>query len=480
MSVALFQRALQLEEAEPERALALYKTLESENTSLYKDVLLVAIGCPILASVLAFFACRATDWHESLTIILIIGGLGFFPPILMFHYRLLQKGFQHPGWLLMLVFAAGSAFLLLIANAVALAIDVIIAGLVAGAVLIPLSFVLYLVGGISSFLLPAELPLYVFLPVFVPILVLVMAQGFSEVELMPIFPLRRFLVEIPAGLRRNWEKTAMFVASVGASFALVGSGPLGLLHEHLYAALLANGLAGALLGVSISRPERDLLLANLIRLGQARCLLALRRTAEVRRPLKMVAKSPSFSRPEAVEYLAAALGEIHAGRPASEYLHHAAEAGELMVGHRDIWLASYSRTRSLAGLEEHSKRRQPSRRRRVQRRKAAKEGKYLGIGRVLATGYACQKGVPRREYHRDNPTGYMTGQWIDVQVAEGVMDFNGLHSEGEVIRGVWSYGGDVGIAGKPQVGDLVGYYREGYCQVWEKLEALTTAEASGK
>ena len=109
-----------------------------------------------------------------------------------------------------------------------------------------------------------------------------------------------------------------------------------------------------------------------------------------------------------------------------------------------------------------------------------KRSKYLGIGRVLATGYTYEKGVPKREYDRDNPTGYMTGQWIDVQVVEGVMGFNGAHSEGEVIRGVWSYGGDVGIAGKPQVGDLVGYYDEPYCQIWEKLEGLAAGETSGK
>ena len=60
----------------------------------------------------------------------------------------------------------------------------------------------------------------------------------------------------------------------------------------------------------------------------------------------------------------------------------------------------------------------------------------------------------------------MTSQWIDVEVIEGVM---ASHSQGEVIRGVWSYGGDVGIVGKPQVGDLVGYYRDGYCQIWEKV-----------
>jgi len=106
-------------------------------------------------------------------------------------------------------------------------------------------------------------------------------------------------------------------------------------------------------------------------------------------------------------------------------------------------------------------------RRKRPKRRESWESKYSGIGRVLATGYNYE-GVP--ETHGYNPTGYMTGQWIDVEVLEGVMEFNGFHSPGEVIQGVWSYGGDVGVAGRPQVGDIVGYKRDGYCQIWEKLD----------
>jgi len=94
--------------------------------------------------------------------------------------------------------------------------------------------------------------------------------------------------------------------------------------------------------------------------------------------------------------------------------------------------------------------------------------KYFGVGRVLKTGYAYEEGTNR--YNPDNLTGYKTGQWIDVEVLEGEMYFNKWYGPGEIIRGIWSYGGDVGIIGKPQVGDLVGYYEEPYCQIWEKTK----------
>lgn len=103
-------------------------------------------------------------------------------------------------------------------------------------------------------------------------------------------------------------------------------------------------------------------------------------------------------------------------------------------------------------------------------------GKYLGVGRVLETGYTYQEGVPRGDYNLDNPTGYMTGQWINVEVLEGKMYFNKWYGPGEIIRGIWSYGGDVGIVGKPKAGDLVGYYAEGYAKIWENVSNNSVRE----
>ena len=93
-------------------------------------------------------------------------------------------------------------------------------------------------------------------------------------------------------------------------------------------------------------------------------------------------------------------------------------------------------------------------------------GKYAGVGRVLDTGYAYAEGLSSSDYAVDNPTGYRTGQWIKVQVLEGAM---GGYRKGEKIERIWSYGGDTGIIGKPQIDDIVGFYYDMYAQLWEKL-----------
>jgi hypothetical protein len=98
-------------------------------------------------------------------------------------------------------------------------------------------------------------------------------------------------------------------------------------------------------------------------------------------------------------------------------------------------------------------------------------GKFNCLGQVTASGYKYDG--PPRDYDMNNPTGYMTGQWIDVEVIE-VSSVPALYSKkifnpGEFIQGFWSYGGDDGIVGKPQVGDVVGYYEAKYAHVWEKV-----------
>jgi hypothetical protein len=96
-------------------------------------------------------------------------------------------------------------------------------------------------------------------------------------------------------------------------------------------------------------------------------------------------------------------------------------------------------------------------------------GKYAGVGLVLDTGYKYAEDRSPSDYNADNPTGYETGQWITVRVIEGAM---GSHRKGAKIEGIWSYGGDTGIIGKPQIGDIVGFYYGHYAKLWEKLTPL--------
>jgi len=98
-------------------------------------------------------------------------------------------------------------------------------------------------------------------------------------------------------------------------------------------------------------------------------------------------------------------------------------------------------------------------------------GRYAGIGRVLESHYLEEESGSYGSYEPDNPTGFRTGQCINVQVIEGVVYRREIFHQGEIVEGICSYGGDVGIVGKPQVGDIVGFYFGYYVQIWENVEA---------
>jgi len=103
--------------------------------------------------------------------------------------------------------------------------------------------------------------------------------------------------------------------------------------------------------------------------------------------------------------------------------------------------------------------------------------KYAGTGRVL-NSYYLDESSDYGAFDPDNPTGYRTGQCIDVQVIEGVVYRRKEFYPGEIVEGICSYGGDVGVAGKPKVGDIVGFYLGYYAQVWERIEIPSQPDTS--
>lgn len=98
-------------------------------------------------------------------------------------------------------------------------------------------------------------------------------------------------------------------------------------------------------------------------------------------------------------------------------------------------------------------------------------GKYAGIGRVVDTRHFDTYEVEGYgNFDQDNPDGYATGQCIDVLITKGVADRKRSFYRGEVVKDICSYGGDVGIIGKPQIGDIVGFRIGYYAQIWEKVD----------
>jgi hypothetical protein len=91
-------------------------------------------------------------------------------------------------------------------------------------------------------------------------------------------------------------------------------------------------------------------------------------------------------------------------------------------------------------------------------------GKYILIACVTDTRYS-----PEGDFDPDNPTGYATGQIIDIVIIDSVACYDGDYEggcAGDTIEGIYSYGGDTGIIGKPQAGDLVGWRLGNYASIW--------------
>ncbi len=97
-------------------------------------------------------------------------------------------------------------------------------------------------------------------------------------------------------------------------------------------------------------------------------------------------------------------------------------------------------------------------------------GRYSGIG-IVMDSYYLDEGTGHGGYLPDNPTGFRTGQCLKVEVTQGVVIQRGIYKQGEIVDNICSYGGDVGIIGKPQKGDIVGFYLGCYVQIWEKVES---------
>ncbi|MFC2070292.1 hypothetical protein ACFLTB_03875 [Chloroflexota bacterium] len=98
-------------------------------------------------------------------------------------------------------------------------------------------------------------------------------------------------------------------------------------------------------------------------------------------------------------------------------------------------------------------------------------GKYEGIGRVVDTRHFDTYGVVGYgDFNEDAPDGFATGQCIDVLVTEGTVLRKRTFYKGETVEHICSYGTDILIIGKPQIGDMVGFRLEGYNEIWEKVD----------
>lgn len=361
MSLDMFQQARELEGSQPQNSLVLYDRLEKENMMHYPDILLMAIVCPILASIIAFFTSHAVAQHRTIATLGILAVLGYGPAPLVFYLRESRRSFGDNELAVGLAYLQVS--LIFVGSYFTLVFLAIVTFILALPILAIISLVLQLY--------PTELPLHISLPVIIPAFVVALAVTLTRID-RSIFPSTPFqealfpfklrnivnlIAEIPIALKMEMEQILEFFTGLAIGAVLVGAGPLELLYNHLYESIAASVFAGVMLGLSLFHVDRNLRTANEIRLGQIRCLIRLNRRAEARYRLKQLSDSAPAGRTPDIENVAQALSLLaernwvrHPAPDPSYQLHrHLSRAADYGT---ESWFETVRVTRSLANLEE--------------------------------------------------------------------------------------------------------------------------------
>lgn len=366
--------ALELEETKPADALHLYDRFDERNRKLYVDILLLAIVCPVAASIIAFFVIHSTAYFHTLITLLILSIVGYGPAILLYEHRQAQGArFRHFGLryiehyglpherydflrrlhvlsrlVISLVYTFIGGFLVLLWTVIFSALFII-----------PVSFLLLAALSVAQQKFVIELPFYLKLPINLFGSLLGAAVCFSKIR-APVFPIKNFLSSLIVDVKLGMKDVLDNLAGIGMSLVLVGAGPLGLLYDHLYQGVLASGFTGALLGLSLYRPEKDFILGFIIKLGRIRCFLRLNRNNEARYWINDIAGYSELGCPKAVRELAEILSRIEDRRSGrardsapslAEMTMEARSYTSMDEPYRDIWLSSVLRTYSLAGVD---------------------------------------------------------------------------------------------------------------------------------
>jgi hypothetical protein len=355
----LFQSALSLEITNPKRALVHYERLEKANTTLLLDVLLLSIVCPLLAFGIAFWVTNSIDRYQPVVTVVIMAVLGYGLPLGIFQSRIIQiqGGIlrQQIPKLQKQQFSMGARLKQIVIGILwyfwgdYLKLFNILFWFTI--FILPVMVFFYFVYGIPL----EKLPDVIAKPLFWIFLIPAFAHTFSGRDIIPLFPIRRFLAETIAGLWLNRSDILEFISSIWISVVIV-AGAWGLALDDFTRGLLDNAIAGVLLGLSISRLERDRLLENIIILGRIRCLLRLGRTTENYHWFRALYDYPFHIWFDEIGFLMSALNLLYSvqirDRPVDpedvvSHLDRASEIDKFPDYYRDIWLACVRESKSL-------------------------------------------------------------------------------------------------------------------------------------
>ena len=509
MNLNLYKQALDLENSNPRRAFELYTNLEHENLNFQRDILLIGILCPIIAFILEYLMNQYFEVSKFVVTIFVWGFIGFSPIYFLYEkkrkeiagisFKRPHNIFIPPIHIITLIFRTSIHSLIILVMAAILSLCVL-------SIIGP---IYHLMSGIAlttkNFY---EVPDFLFFPV--------MAIFFFYCLLVIVVNPRRMDLEyILIGAKLKWKKVLYFVLTL-ILVAILNNFPIITFYSNILKMFILFLLANMLFSAAFGYLEEDYVFGQLIKVAKIRCLLYLGRYIESEflrdelkelaweQNLKFITSHSNFMK--TVGPLIDAINLIvdypepwwpQRSFDAFEYLSAAKYSIESSDPYREIYLDSIQKTERLIHPFGEG------------------DSHYVGIGRVVATGYRYPEGEDPREYEKDEYEYYKTGQWLDIKVLDGVMFFNRPFHQGEIIKGIWPCGktaedytpllyhngkikkmprGYIGaliimfcscriiprvhwieILGKPNLGDIVGYsvssfgFLDDYVYTWKKI-----------
>jgi len=344
---ASLAKALALELRDPIRALEIYGEVERKNHDRQIDLLVVAAVCPPLAISLSllvvpqFLAGTPRNIASYLVVLL----LGYLPAIEMYRRRS-PREFSRVSTKEAWIQRAIAAVLFLYLDLLIFSFLVLLAGLIAAVVILPLR---YLRGG----LLTNSLPLYIELPIKVLAFVVTVAWGFTP---RPLSAPRRSLPEIAVDLRLESREIVAFAVRVMVGLETLRPLVTDLLGSAVFE--ISTGFAtGVPLGLTLYRPQRDRTLGRIIALGRARALLKLGRVYEARHHIHAITALSGF--PRSVGEMADVLDDLASQnrarvravtQPLSELYRDARDRVAVDMPWHDAWLAGVRNTIALTSF----------------------------------------------------------------------------------------------------------------------------------
>lgn len=303
-----------LEETNPKEGLKALRRLELQNKKAL--IFLPAVFCPIIAFFIMQGISGKLDGHLWPWAAILIT-VGFMPPLIIEERRIQKLEVQYgnrPGGYLVI---NGRAILRAIAQFFSTLIPLFVTFVVGVLLSLPILFFIdVLLYGTPSFG-PSDMPLYILGPVVGGFMALVfltiITAMFHDVPPEKIFHfIPQMVKRIPIALRCPELRTeilplvigfVIFYLMYGAGFELI---------KYEYSELAEATFAGIMLGLYIAdRSKTDHILANLLRIAKARCLVRLGREDEALFILRDITEDrwypPEFSRTPVVKHVAQAL-----------------------------------------------------------------------------------------------------------------------------------------------------------------------------